>query len=141
MRLAGKFVSIQIPSLAEFPSLLPLRNGGHIKPPLHHDYLSLKKKYGKEQAMMLIRFRLQHISELLSVAAEEDAIKESQCREVESLDVYFDRHLFDQAKKQLLGWKADMPVESQDFSWEEGEEAAQVRDNLQRYRARLTALY
>ena len=76
---------------------------------------------------MLIRFRLQHISELLSVAAEEDAIKESQCREVESLDVYFDRHLFEQAKKQLLAWKEDMPVESQNFSWEEGEEAVKVR--------------
>ena len=80
--------------------------------------------------MMLIRFRLQHIAELLNVAAEEDAIKESQCREVESLDVYFDQHLFEQAKNQLSNWKADMPVESKNFNWEEGETAAQVRTFL-----------
>ncbi|THH10585.1 hypothetical protein EW145_g1235 [Phellinidium pouzarii] len=99
------------------------RNGGHVKPPLYHDYLDLKKKFGAEQAAKLIRFRQMHIHELISTATEEDILEESQCREVDSLDVYLTRETFEEGKTQLQVWKEDMPEEAKDFVWVEGEEA------------------
>ncbi|PBK89194.1 hypothetical protein ARMGADRAFT_1083740 [Armillaria gallica] len=40
------------------------RNGGHITPPLYHDYLDLKKKHGAEAAKQIIHLRLSHLDEL-----------------------------------------------------------------------------
>ncbi|THH04443.1 hypothetical protein EW145_g5519 [Phellinidium pouzarii] len=99
------------------------RNGGHIKPPLHHDYLLLKKKLGAEQAAKLIRFRLMHVRETLKTATEEDILDKSQCREVDSLDVYFTPDTFKEAKEQLQAWKKDMPEEAKDYKSIESEEA------------------
>ncbi|KAK0189235.1 FAD dependent oxidoreductase [Armillaria mellea] len=48
------------------------RNGGHITPPLYHDYLDLKKKHGAEAAKQIIQFRLSHLDELIGVAEEEE---------------------------------------------------------------------
>ncbi|KAI5118523.1 hypothetical protein M0805_007691 [Coniferiporia weirii] len=99
------------------------RNGGHIKPPLHHDYLNLKKKLGADQAAKLIRFRMMHVREMLVAAAEEGILDKCQCREVDSLDVYFTPETFDEAKRQLQAWKKDMPEEAKDYTSVEGEEA------------------
>ncbi|KAH8111433.1 FAD dependent oxidoreductase [Phellopilus nigrolimitatus] len=99
------------------------RNGGHIKPPLHHDYLDLKKKHGAEQAAKLIRFRLMHVRETLAAAAEEGISNKCQGREVDSLDVYFAPKTFEQAKAQLMEWKKDMPEETEDYNYVEGDEA------------------
>lgn len=104
----------------------PCRNGGHIKPPLHHDYTVLKRKHGMQQAKAIIKFRLAHVGELLRVAAEEDILKESQCREVDSIDVYFDPVQFEEAKQQVQEWKADMPHEARDTITVEGIEARDV---------------
>lgn len=105
--------------LVKFPETLHLffsnRNGGHIKPPLHHDYAQLKEKHGPEQAATIMRFRLSHLDELLDAAAEEDCIKFCQGREVESLDVFFDAMAYEKAKQQLQTWKTDMPVEAEDY--------------------------
>lgn len=101
------------------------RNGGHVKPPLHHDYLLLKKKLGSEQAAKLIRLRLMHLREMLAVAIEDEISSESQCREVDSLDVYFTQDKFDEAKIQLQAWKDDMPEEAKDYNAIEAKEAIQ----------------
>ena len=102
------------------------RNGGHIKPPLHHDYRMLKKKIGVEQAKKLIRFRLMHIDKLKRVAVAEDILKDCQCREVESLDVFYSQKTFDEAKALLKVWKEDMPEESQEYDYAEKDEAIEV---------------
>ena len=102
------------------------RNGGHVKPPLHHDYLLLKKRLGPEQAAKLIRLRLMHLREMLAVASEDDILSESQCREVDSLDVYFAQEDFDEAKKQLKAWKKDMPEESKDYIALDSRESIEV---------------
>lgn len=102
------------------------RNGGHIKPPLHHEYLALKKKFGAEQAAKMIRFRQLHIREMLTAAEEEDILDECQCREVDSLDVYFTPEMFSEARQQLEAWKRDMPVESEYYDAVEGKEAIEV---------------
>ncbi|KAK0440839.1 FAD dependent oxidoreductase [Armillaria borealis] len=77
------------------------RNGGHITPPLYHDYLELKKKHGAEAAKQIIQFRLSHLDELISVAEEEGLTEESQCRKVDTYDVYFDKDVFEGAKEKL----------------------------------------
>ncbi|EJD04507.1 FAD dependent oxidoreductase [Fomitiporia mediterranea MF3/22] len=102
------------------------RNGGHIKPPLHHDYLMLKKKFGAQQAAKLVRLRLMHVREILAVADEDDVLDDCNCREVDSLDVYFTRETFDEAKESLQAWREDMPEESTDYAWVEGKEAIEV---------------
>ena len=102
------------------------RNGGHVKPPLQHDYARLKKKLGAEQAAKIIRLRLAHIVEMLAIAKEEGILESSQVRNVDSLDVYWSAEMFEVAKKDLETWKADMPVESRDYEWIEGKEASKV---------------
>lgn len=92
-----------------------LRNGGHITPLLYADYLDLKKEYGLETAKKIIRFRLSHLPQLLAGAAEEGLLEESQCREVEAFDVFYDPGLYQEAKAKLAGYKKDLPAESAPF--------------------------
>lgn len=93
---------------------------------MYDDYLMMKKDHGRDQAAMLVRFRLMHIREMLAVAAEEGILDKCHCREVDSLDVYFRPEMFDEAKDQLKTWKEDMPEESGDCEWVEGKEAIDV---------------
>ena len=76
---------------------------------------------------MVIRFRLAHMKELMSVAIAEDILLESQCREVENFDVHMSKNSFLEAKRHLEVWKTDMPEESAHFHSEEGVGAIQVR--------------
>ncbi|THH06507.1 hypothetical protein EW146_g9590 [Bondarzewia mesenterica] len=101
------------------------RNGGHINPPLFHDFSELKSRYGLDTARRIIRFRLAHLPELIRVAEEEGARTESQIREVESLDVYYRTDTFEEGVKALNAWKEDMPEESREVYALEGEEARQ----------------
>ncbi|KDQ55012.1 hypothetical protein JAAARDRAFT_135046 [Jaapia argillacea MUCL 33604] len=90
------------------------RNGGHINPPLYADYGDLKAKYGEKEAKTIIKFRISHLNEMKIVAKDEEISKVSQVRDVESLDVYLDQELFDEATRDLQVWKKDMPFESQE---------------------------
>ena len=103
-----------------------LRNGGHINPPLYHDYAELKEKYGQSAAKTLIAFRCAHITEMMRVASEEDIVKESQVRETEHLDVFTCLAAFQEAKENLDKWRAEMPVESSSFVSYERREAIEV---------------
>ncbi|KAL1747069.1 FAD dependent oxidoreductase [Schizophyllum fasciatum] len=99
------------------------RNGGHITPYLYHDYKSLKTEFGAEIAKNIIRFRLAHLAEFLKVADEEDLLEGSQCREVQTYDVFFDRALFNEAK--ALVWEYLGEFENERGFWQiMGKEAA-----------------
>ena len=102
------------------------RNGGHINPPLHEDYSQLKKKYGPEQAAKINHFRLMHLQEMIAVAHEEGILDKCNCREVDSLDVYYKSNAFEEAKTHLATWKKDMPKESEEYHWVEGKDAIEV---------------
>ncbi|KAJ8501749.1 hypothetical protein ONZ45_g12023 [Pleurotus djamor] len=91
------------------------RNGGHITPPLYHDYSSLKKELGAPTAQRIIRFRLAHLAEFLKVAEEEGLLVDSQGRKVQTFDVFFDKKVFEEAKGKLEEYKKDMPVEGADY--------------------------
>ncbi|KAF7437327.1 hypothetical protein PC9H_004166 [Pleurotus ostreatus] len=92
------------------------RNGGHITPPLYHDYSSLKKEFGAAIAQRIIRFRLAHLQEFLRVAEEEGLLIDSQARRVQTFDVFFDRETFLQAKAKLEEYSRDMPNEGKVYS-------------------------
>ncbi len=92
------------------------RNGGHITPPLYHDYSSLKKEFGATVAQRIIRFRLAHLQEFLRVAEEEDLLIDSQARKVQTFDVFFDRETFLQAKAKLEEYSREMPNEGKEYS-------------------------
>lgn len=50
----------------------------------------------------------------------------SQVRDVEKLDVYFNRGEFEESLKALEEWKVDMPEEAAGFYVVEGKEATEV---------------
>ncbi|EGO00875.1 hypothetical protein SERLA73DRAFT_178847, partial [Serpula lacrymans var. lacrymans S7.3] len=99
------------------------RNGGHISPPLYHDYITLKEEHGEDNAKKMIKFRLAHVEELGHVAEEEDILKESQWRGVETVDVFYDQNMFDEAKSKLQVFREAMPVESEHYRALESEDA------------------
>ena len=103
-----------------------IRNGGHLNPPLFHDYVQLKSEFGIESAKRIIRFRRAHLSVLREAVEEIDALDYSQIRDVEKLDVYFDHDTFNEEVKALEVWRKDMPEEAADSRVVEGGEASKV---------------
>ncbi|OSD05706.1 FAD dependent oxidoreductase [Trametes coccinea BRFM310] len=99
------------------------RNGGHINPPLYHDYSELKEDYGERIAKIMIAFRRAHLFEVQRIAEEEGILKESQVRETEHLDVFQCPQTFAESKARLEEWRAAMPVESSTFVAYDGDEA------------------
>uniref|UniRef100_D8Q9G8 FAD dependent oxidoreductase domain-containing protein n=1 Tax=Schizophyllum commune (strain H4-8 / FGSC 9210) TaxID=578458 RepID=D8Q9G8_SCHCM len=87
------------------------RNGGHITPALYHDYTALKKELGAEAAEHIMRFRLAHLDEFLKVADEEGLLDGSQCREVQTYDVFFNDSLFHEAKALLRKYLSELNSE------------------------------
>ncbi|KAI6042479.1 FAD dependent oxidoreductase [Pisolithus marmoratus] len=103
------------------------RNGGHISPPLYHDWAALQKQYGDVTAQKLIKFRLAHLQELRKVAEEEGILDISQWRAVDLVDVYYDSRSFDKAKDKLSKYQQDLPFEA---SHHRVYEAAEVKETF-----------
>ncbi|KAH7884108.1 FAD dependent oxidoreductase-domain-containing protein [Phlebopus sp. FC_14] len=99
------------------------RNGGHINPPLYHDYEDLKQTLGTYAAQQIMRFRRAHVDILHSVAkAEAD---DADCRDVTAVDVFFEDTVYREAKRLVEVFKADMPQEGADFECLDGDHARQ----------------
>lgn len=77
-------------------------------------------------AQKIIRFRLSHLPHLLAVAAEEGLLEESQCREVDTFDVYHDKGHFRKVKEQLRYYQKVFPVESANYKVLEDREQLEV---------------
>ncbi|KAH9923353.1 FAD dependent oxidoreductase [Fomitopsis serialis] len=101
------------------------RNGGHINPPLYHDYSELEESFGEDAAKRMIRFRLAHQKEMQRIAEKECIVKESQVRETEHLDVYTCPETYTEAKENLRKWKSAMPDESKTFGFMDAKEAVE----------------
>ncbi|KAG1717800.1 FAD dependent oxidoreductase [Suillus lakei] len=99
------------------------RNGGHISPPLYHDYTSLKRDHGQPVAQKMMKLRLAHLEELRSVAEQEGILAESQWREVESVDVFYNSDMFEKAKTKVQTYKADLPFDAKHHEVYEAKEA------------------
>jgi hypothetical protein len=79
-----------------------------------------------DTAKKIMRFRLSHFPELLAVAAEEGLLEDSQCRQVEAFDVFYDAGRFKEAKSQLAVYQRDLPVESAEYKSYEGSDEMRV---------------
>lgn len=108
------------------PIALLRRNGGHITPALYHDFAVLRKDYGHAEAYKAIKFRLAHLHELRRVAEEESLLEQSQWRQVETVDAYFNRDLFAKAKAQVQAYQQTLPSEASFHRVYESAEAVQV---------------
>ncbi|EIW86226.1 DAO-domain-containing protein [Coniophora puteana RWD-64-598 SS2] len=92
------------------------RNGGHINPPLYHDYAALKAHLGARTAQQIVRFRLSHLDAVRRAVDDEERVHannagRAQFRDVEAVDVFFERATFERAKALVGVYSADMPVE------------------------------
>lgn len=61
------------------------------------------------------------------IATQEEILKESQCRDVEHVDVFLNEEAFVAAKNKLAKWRAAMPLEATGFGTLERTEAIEVR--------------
>ncbi|TFK57733.1 FAD dependent oxidoreductase [Heliocybe sulcata] len=102
------------------------RNGGHINPPLWHDYADLKGVYGEKEAKTIIKFRLAHLREMMDVAVSENIVDHCQIREVETVDVYFDDARFGTAEEAFKVWQMDMSADTDTFYAADKESAIKV---------------
>lgn len=105
------------------------RNGGHIKESAYLEYGALKKKYGREVAEEVVRFRLAHLEMLVGVAeAEGEAVVEGcGIRRCGTADVCFEERVWEDSKRRLEVFLEDF--EDQRGLWDvhEAEEAREVR--------------
>ncbi|KAF8448244.1 FAD dependent oxidoreductase-domain-containing protein [Kalaharituber pfeilii] len=95
------------------------RNGGHIKTSPYLEYKCLESRYGKESTARILEFRRRHLYELGKVAAEEGALKESEFREVETVDAYFDEGAWRKAKENLHHYIRDYGVKENNENGDE----------------------
>lgn len=109
------------------PLLLILSNGGQISPTLYEGYSELKEAYGDPAAKSIVQFRSAHVAALLRIAKEENLLHDSQARNVQDFDVYFNDELFEGAKEGLKEYLRDMPAEIGNFKVYEGRQNIEVR--------------
>lgn len=102
------------------------RNGGHITPALYSDYADLRDDHGDAIAQKMIKLRLAHLHEVRRVAEEEGVLEESQWRQVETVDAYYNQELFAKAKAQVQGYQQALPFEASHHRVYESAEAIQV---------------
>jgi choline dehydrogenase-like flavoprotein len=105
------------------------RNGGHCKEVPYVDYAGLKTKYGTEAAKKIVRFRLAQLDAMLETAKDlgPKLLDASELRCVDSLDVYYDREVFDRMKLRLADYLADFPEQRDRWLAYEGEDLDDVR--------------
>lgn len=94
------------------------RNGGHIKCTPFESYHESKKRFGVERAKMLVKFQMSHLPVLVELAKKEEW-KVAECREVETLDVFYDEEAWVEWKEMVEEFRREMPDEAKDiFVWE-----------------------
>ncbi|EMD41519.1 hypothetical protein CERSUDRAFT_101951 [Gelatoporia subvermispora B] len=99
------------------------RNGGHINPPLYHDYPELVEEHGAEAAAMLVRFRLAHMAELRRVARDEGLEAHAEVRTTEHLEVHMTEEAWAEARENARKWREGMPEEARGCEVWEAREA------------------
>lgn len=80
------------------------------------EYLSLKQKFGKQDAMKLMRFQRGHLKAVQDLVGADIHLADSQLRQVEFVGVYFDKAKFDEAGQKIQEFIKDMPEEARGFA-------------------------
>jgi hypothetical protein len=99
------------------------RNGGHIKCSAYIEYSSLKSRFG-ERAKAILQFQLRHMPLLLGLIAELGI--EAEAREVETVDIFTDEKMWNDAKGMIDLLRVDVPDAARDIVVHEGMEGCEV---------------
>jgi glycine/D-amino acid oxidase-like deaminating enzyme len=101
------------------------RNGGHIKFAPYGAYPRWRERFGRTIARELVRFRLAHLDALTALADTlgPETVKHAEIRRVRTLDVFFERDVFEQARAGLRIFLEDFPELASEWEVWEGEEA------------------
>ncbi|BCS27817.1 NAD(P)/FAD-dependent oxidoreductase [Aspergillus puulaauensis] len=87
------------------------RNGGHILETAE-EFAELEQVHGTDAARKILRFRLAHLRELLSVAEEYGLTAVAQARKVQFLSVYFEQKGWREARCRFQRLKEGLPEET-----------------------------
>ena len=101
------------------------RNGGHILETAD-DYSRFADLFGVDAARKLIRFRLAHLQEMLTIAEELGITAETQARKVRFLSVYFGDEPWKKALERMHRFKEGMPGEAAEWTSYEGNSIPKV---------------
>ncbi|KAL4894641.1 FAD dependent oxidoreductase-domain-containing protein [Aspergillus ambiguus] len=99
------------------------RNGGHIKCSPYLEYAGLKARFGREHAKKLLQFQRRHLAVLLELAQQNEDLKISEVREVETVDTFTDETTWNEAKKMVHELRQDAPDMAEDVVIHDGTEA------------------
>lgn len=102
------------------------RNGGHIKCSPYTEYAGLKARFGREHAKKLLHFQRRHLAILLELVQQEEDLKISEAREVQTVDVFTDQKMWNEAKKMVQELRQDVPEMAEDVVVHDGTEACEV---------------
>lgn len=101
------------------------RNGGHIKTEPHGEFSILKKRFGAEKAAKIIRFKTRHV-DVLTELAEKQGIEIAESRKVETVDLHFDKEMFEKRKGYVADLEKHRPGMSKGYKIWEAVEARKV---------------
>lgn len=101
------------------------RNGGHIKTEPHGEFAMLKKRFGAERAAKIIRFKTRHV-DVLTELAETQGIDTAEGRKVETVDLHFDKEIFEKRKMCVADLEKHIPEMVKDYKIWEAVEATKV---------------
>ena len=101
------------------------RNGGHILETAD-EYSRFADVLGVDAARNLIRFRLAHLREMLTVAEELGITAETQARKVRFLSIYFRDKPWKTALERMHRFKEEMPEEAAEWTSYEGDNIPKV---------------
>jgi hypothetical protein len=102
------------------------RNGGHIKCSPYVEYAGLKARFGVERAKKLLNFQRRHLAVILDFVQQDEDLRISEAREVQTVDVFTDENMWNKAKKMVQGLRQDAPSMAEDIVVHDGTEACEV---------------
>ena len=102
------------------------RNGGHIKCSPYVEYAGLKARFGVQQAKKLLSFQRRNLAVILDFVRQNDLLKASEAREVQTVDVFTDEEMWIKAKRMVQELRQDIPDMAKDIVVHDGTEACEV---------------
>jgi len=101
------------------------RNGGHCKLVPYEELDKLSRRFGEERAVELVRFQMRHLEcfrevcQVLDEGVDEEE-RRTEFRDVETVDIFLERDLFEEAKGKVERLRRVMP-EVEVHVWEPAE--------------------
>lgn len=103
------------------------RNCEHVKVPVYEVYSRNKRRYRAEKARKIVEFQKMSLSMYREVCKKfEVKAEDSQLREVESVELFLDKSMFDAPREMVDELKEEWPEMAAEIEVEVGETCRQV---------------